>query len=722
MIGWLAPRYGGPAILLPELCVALARRGHQVEIATTNADGDRCLPVQLGEPVVWEGATTRFHPLSRPRGYLTSWSLLANLRRRLPDFDIVHIHTLYRFHGLAAAAVSRAHGVPYVIQAHGSLDPWHRRQKRWAKTVYHALLEDRIIRGAAVMACTSERERVAIRGLDYTVPTWVIPAGVNAAQLRIPRAARAAGISLRADASVVAFLGRISAKKGVSLLVESFRATAAAWPRAHLVIAGPDDEGIGRGLRPLIANAGLSGRVSFLGPVTGERKVALLQRADVFVLPSADESFGVAVAEAMAVGCPVVVSPEVAIADVVRHSGAGLVVARDPEAVAEAIATILSDPGRRAAMGNAGRQAVDERFSWASVAANTETMYDAVLTSRRRRMKAPTLPTADATLTDLWDEGRFRCPRCRGVLMSSFAGGGWKCERCLLTGSVEQGIPILLAESALADNDELDHDHGHRHRTAQAVHFDRPDEELFEIQRPHGTPRLYRFLLAEKFRRAVRPIGPHLVGASALSVCGGSAMDAEFLARAGAHVTTSDLSLGAATRANARSKVRGLAIQSVVADVEHLPFADQSVDLVAVHDGLHHLEDPYVGLSEMARVARRWVVVSEPARASITRLAVRVGLALDTEPAGNRVARLEPRQVASFLAARGYVVLRADRYAMYYPHHPGAVFRFLSRPVIYPIVRVGWRIANALLGRFGNKMVVVAERAPSAADTAMGTP
>jgi SAM-dependent methyltransferase len=187
-------------------------------------------------------------------------------------------------------------------------------------------------------------------------------------------------------------------------------------------------------------------------------------------------------------------------------------------------------------------------------------------------------------------------------------------------------------------------------------------------------------------------------------------MDAEYFARSGAHVISSDLSLGAAARAKTRAERYDLGIHSIVADVECLPFADQSVDLVAVHDGLHHLDDPYAGLSEMARVARRWVVVTEPARASITRLAVRLGLALETEEAGNRVARLDPSQVAAYLEAHGYVVLRAERYAMYYPHHPGAVFRLLSRPRIFPIVRIGWRLANGLIGRFGNKMVVVAER------------
>lgn len=709
VIPWLAPRYGGPAILVPQACVGLAERGHHVEIVTTNADRPGVLDVPTGRLIEWAGAATTFHPISAPKGYVTSWSMLVDLFRRESTFDVVHIHYLYRFHGLAAAAVARARGVPYVIQAHGSLDPWHRQQKRRAKDLYHALIQDPIIRGASAVLCTSHREELSIRALGYTVPTWVIPIGIDADELRlpgVPDVAMATGAGV--DARVVTFLGRISEKKGVPLLVDAFRIAAAAFPRAHLMIAGPDDEGIGRGLAPMIAEAGLADRVSFVGVVGGAQKRSLLQRSDVFVLPSADESFGIAVAEAMAVGCPVVVSPEVAIEDVVRASGAGLVVKRDPSAIANAIATILSEPALAAAMGAAGRQVVDERFSWPIVATQMEAMYEAVVNTARRRSGRRIAATRPAYESSATSAPTLACPQCRSALQASEAGSS--CESCAWSGAVVAGVAILTADPAMAEHDEIDHHHARGHKAAQAAHFDRPGEETFEIDRPHGTPRLYRFLLAEKFRRAVGPIRPHLVGASALAVCGGSGMDAEFLARAGAGVTTSDLSMGAATRAKARSDRYGLGIQSVVADVEHLPYADQSVDLVAVHDGLHHLDDPYAGLSEMARVARRWVVVTEPARASVTRLAIRLGLALETEEAGNRVARMEPSEVAAFLEARGYVVLRAERYAMYYPHHPSAVFSPLSRPFIFPITRGGWRLANAVLGRFGNKMVVVAER------------
>ena len=642
--------------------------------------------------------------------------MLGDLLDRASDFDLLHIHYLYRFHGLAAATAARSRRIPYVVQAHGSLDPWHRNHERHAKDLYHAVVEDQIIGGADALLCTSRREDLAIRALGYSVPTSVIPIGIAADELRAPGIPALDGANaIGSDAQLITFLGRISAKKGVPLLIDAFRSTAAAFPRAHLVIAGPDEEGIARDLLISIRNAGLAHRISFTGVLGVSRKRSLLQQSACFVLPSADESFGIAVAEAMAVGCPVVVSPEVAIEDMVRSSGAGLVADRDPVAIAEAVALILQDPATAARMGAAGRRLIDEQLAWPIVAERMEAFYDSVLRSRRQ-MRAFAQTAGPQCLIEKRESGVvFRCPQCRGSIKSDAANAAWLCAACGWRGREEGGIPILLVHPERAAHDELDHpDHVDAHKDSQAAHFDRLGEARFETERPHGTPRLYRFLLGYKMRRAVGPIRPHLLGASALVVCGGSGMDAEYLTRMGTTVITSDLSLGAATRAKARSEQSQLSVSSIVADVEQLPFTDRSVDLVAVHDGLHHLADPFAGLSEMARVARRWVVVSEPARASITRLAIRLGLALETEAAGNRVARMEPHEVAAFLRARGFVVLEVDRYAMYYPHHPGGVFKLLSRPVLYPVVRICWRIANGLIGHFGNKMVVVAERDQSA--------
>jgi ubiquinone/menaquinone biosynthesis C-methylase UbiE len=239
-------------------------------------------------------------------------------------------------------------------------------------------------------------------------------------------------------------------------------------------------------------------------------------------------------------------------------------------------------------------------------------------------------------------------------------------------------------------------------------------DEEFEITRPHGTPRLYRFLIRQKLRRATRPLGNDIDGSTALTVCGGSGMDAEFLVRAGWMVISSDISIQAARRTRSRAQRFGVRIAAVVADIEHLPFADASIDLVLVHDGLHHLDRPEVGLAEMARVARRWVSVTEPARAAVTKAAVRVGFATEWEDAGNRVWRLTSAYVQEHLADAGYKTLSANRYAMYYRHEPGRLFQIMSHGCIFPLVRVGWRAGNAFFGRFGNKLVVVAERTESA--------
>ncbi len=251
------------------------------------------------------------------------------------------------------------------------------------------------------------------------------------------------------------------------------------------------------------------------------------------------------------------------------------------------------------------------------------------------------------------------------------------------------------------------------HKLRQVGFFDGETDDEFEVDRPFGSPPLYRWLLEEKFRRAVTGLERFRAADPALVVCGGSGMDAELLARAGARVITSDISLGAARRARARALRRALPVWSIVADVERLPFRDRAVPLVYVHDGLHHLEQPLRGVAEMARVARDAVTVTEPAEAALTKLAVRLGLALAREDAGNVVARLTLASLERALARDGFEVVGSERYAMYYRHEPGRAVRLLSTPLLAPSAGVAWRAANAIAGRFGNKLTVRATRGGS---------
>lgn len=303
------------------------------------------------------------------------------------------------------------------------------------------------------------------------------------------------------------------------------------------------------------------------------------------------------------------------------------------------------------------------------------------------------------------------CPACRGALGGIDAmavDGTLCCTSCEARYPVRNGIPILLTPGFddAHVHDEIDHAHGHKHR--QAEHYDRRVAEEFETVRPHAAPPAYRWLLREKFRRSIAHLPP-LRNATVVDACCGSGMDAEMLARAGAHVIAIDISEGCAARAKARAERFGLDYLVVVGDVEHLPLTDRSVDIAYVHDGLHHLSDPALGMRELARVAEKAVSVNEPADAMGTAVAVRLGMALREEEAGNRVARLRPRDAAREFAAMGFAS-RAGRYFMYYRHEPGPVLRAASRPVIGHAYRAASRLADGLLGRWGNKLQVTAIR------------
>ncbi len=299
---------------------------------------------------------------------------------------------------------------------------------------------------------------------------------------------------------------------------------------------------------------------------------------------------------------------------------------------------------------------------------------------------------AEAPLSEL-----LVCPVCRHDL--EWRTESLRCTGCGAVYEIADGIPVLRTARDGAD----------AQKTLQATYFDEADPE-FEVTRPHGTPWLYEWLLGEKFRRSLEALPLPAEGLTAATVCGGSGMDAEFLARAGASVVSTDISLGAAQRTRERAQRYGFDVLPVVADAEALPFRNRSVDLLYVHDGLHHLDLPEAGVREMLRTSRFAVSINEPARAAATHLAAKVGLSEHYEEAGNYIARIDPERLAAEVSAAGFDVVKNERYAMLYRHEPGRVALLLSQPGIRTVTAAALRAFNAVAGGIGNKLTLQAVR------------
>jgi glycosyltransferase involved in cell wall biosynthesis len=374
--------HGGPVIAVHGLCKALAARGHEVTVFTTNVHAAGLLDVPRATPVAVEGVVVRYFPVVVPRRLYRSPVLAAALADPVDGvagFDLLHLHSVFLWPTAAAARAAKGAGVPYLVAPRGMLvGDLLRRRARLRKLLWIRLVERRTLAGAAALHATSELEAEEIARLGLSLPpVYVVPNGVEsepwnrAREPELTPAVRA--VILRRP--LLLFLGRLSWKKGLDRLLPALSQV----PGATLAIAGNDDEGYRGRLDRLAAEAGVADRVVHLGPVHGADKSGLLHCAEALVLPSYSENFGNVVLEAMAAGLPVVVTPEVGLARVVRESGAGVVAEGDPPRLAAALRGLLADPERRRAMGGRGAEEAARRFAWASVAASMEAVYDSVL-------------------------------------------------------------------------------------------------------------------------------------------------------------------------------------------------------------------------------------------------------------------------------------------------------------------------------------------------------
>lgn len=367
----LAPRYGGPAEVLPRLADAQHAAGHDVQIVTTNCD----YPLGIYHCPGWGHIGTRSIPVLYAKvdfvPLRVSYRLGQYLRKSVRSFDIIHIHGLYRFPPSYAAYQARSQGVPYIIRPHGSLDPYlFKRSSRslMLKRLYERWIDFPNLNAASAIHYTTDDERRRASFLGLQAPTFVAPNGVDWERFRIlpPRGALRKRLKIL-NAPMILFLGRIHFKKGLDLLIPALKIVLRSVPDAQLIIIGPENDDYGQWVRAQVHSSDLTAHVHFLGTLYGPDVTQAYVDADVFALPSYTENFGMAVAEAMACALPVVVSDQVNIHTDISSANAGIVTHCDADQVAAALCALLLDAGRRQTMGTAGRRLVQARYVWPAI-------------------------------------------------------------------------------------------------------------------------------------------------------------------------------------------------------------------------------------------------------------------------------------------------------------------------------------------------------------------
>jgi glycosyltransferase involved in cell wall biosynthesis len=387
--------YGGPSQMVRGFSRALANAGAEVTILTTDANGDAGqapLEVPLNQPVMEENYTVRYFRCSPFRRYKFSAGLLNWLGQHGQDYDIAHIHALFSPLSTAAATVARWQKLPYIMRPLGTLDPADLQKKKQLKQLYGNLWEKPNLHGAAAIHFTSPMEAEVSHRFGAATQDLVIPLGVEP----LPELTAAEKqetlhqLGVSTDQPIVLYLSRLDPKKGFDLLLPALEQLAKQGIPFQFVLAGgnPQNPAYERAVTDQIERTMLRDRTTRTGFVTGKAKAALLQTADLFVLPSYYENFGIAVAEAMMAAVPVVISKGVYIWPNVADSDSGWVCdTLTVESLANTLQQALQQPELRQTRGQRAREYAEKHYRWDAIAQQTLAAYQDILGSPNLNQK-----------------------------------------------------------------------------------------------------------------------------------------------------------------------------------------------------------------------------------------------------------------------------------------------------------------------------------------------
>jgi glycosyltransferase involved in cell wall biosynthesis len=367
---------GGVVRSVLDFCQVFAALGNPTTLVTGDA---------TDVPAEWASSTGQGIPrliaINPPRGKfaLLHRSDKARLREALADAQVLHLHTPWEPSNLQAAALARQAGVPFVLSAHGMLDDWSMAQKAFKKRAYLKLAGSKLLRRAARVHFTAQAELNQARKWLASDNGVVLPLVMDLSpfeNLPGPDLARQRFAPLRQADTKLLFLSRVHPKKGVDLLIQALAELRRRGCTASLLIAGPGEQQYVESLKKLAAELGVGENVQFCGMIRGEEKLSLYQAADLFVLPTSQENFGLVLIEALACRLPVITTQGVDIWKELQSAGA-MITDRSPLAIALAIENMLADPALNQRR-EQGRAWVLNELNPQKVAREYESLYEQI--------------------------------------------------------------------------------------------------------------------------------------------------------------------------------------------------------------------------------------------------------------------------------------------------------------------------------------------------------
>ena len=356
--------YGGPTQSLVGYAQAARTAGLDVTVAAPKPPPEdaRWLHEQLPD------ATSRLFDSVGSGAFSVSPALFRWLWQAGDDYDVVHTHGLFNPTSSGAARLGTGRGWPLVLRPFGTLSHYTFSRRTMLKRLYFRGVDRPSVRSASGLHFTTaaERDEAARLDVDFEHRAFVAPP---------PFRGEYGGAAAKATTPTALFLSRLHPKKNISGLLSAWQRVLEEVPDAHLVIAGTGRDAYVEDRKQQAATLGLQDHVSFVGFVQGAEKQKLLASSHVFVLPSHQENFGVAVLEAVAAGLPVVISPEVQLASFIEAQQLGHVVERDPAPVGEALAQTLRDDVLQRRCAEEGPRLVEEHFSPEEVGTQLQEMY-----------------------------------------------------------------------------------------------------------------------------------------------------------------------------------------------------------------------------------------------------------------------------------------------------------------------------------------------------------